>query len=188
MEPYIGQIQPFGFNFPPRGWAFCDGQLLAISSNTALFSLLGTTFGGDGRTTFGLPDLRGRSIVGAGHGPGLDSITWGERGGNYLETLNVQNMPNHNHTATATGTMNTYFAPPTGFANSNQPAGRYLGAPASPTNIYTDQTPNGSMNAGAVSVDVTIGNNGGGQPFNIRNPFLGIYVSIALVGLFPPRN
>ncbi|MCB0630228.1 MAG: phage tail protein, partial [Lewinella sp.] len=102
MEPFLGQIQPFGFNFPPRGWAFCDGQLLAISSNTALFSLLGTMYGGDGRTTFALPDLRGRSIVHIGTGPGLSHITQGEKGGRENVTLTTANMPSHNHAVRAT--------------------------------------------------------------------------------------
>ena len=97
MEPFLGQIQPFGFNFAPRGWAQCDGQILPISQNTALFSLLGTTFGGDGRTTFALPDLRSRSIVHIGTGAGLDNIKWGERGGATTHTLTLAQMPSHNH-------------------------------------------------------------------------------------------
>ncbi|MEX1309383.1 MAG: tail fiber protein, partial [Candidatus Sulfomarinibacteraceae bacterium] len=106
-SPFIGQIQLFGFNFPPRGWAFCEGQLLAISSNTALFSLLGTTFGGDGRTTFGLPDLRGRSAVGVGNGPGLSSVSWGQRSGAENVTLNVNTLPSHTHSAAVTGLTTT---------------------------------------------------------------------------------
>ena len=97
MEPFIGQIQAFGFNFPPQGWATCDGQLLPISSNSALFSLLGTIYGGDGRTTFALPDLRSRSIVHNGTGPGLDTISMGERAGFYQHTLTIAQMPNHTH-------------------------------------------------------------------------------------------
>jgi len=97
MEPFLGQIQPFGFNFAPRGWAKCDGQLLPISTYSALFSLIGTTFGGDGRTTFGLPDLRGRSIVHIGNGPGLSSISWGQRGGVENIYITQANMPSHSH-------------------------------------------------------------------------------------------
>ena len=103
MEPFLGQIQAFGFNFAPRGWSKCEGQLLPISQWTALFSLLGTTFGGDGRTTFGLPDLLSRSIVGMGQGPGMDNITWGERGGNYTYTLTTQQMPSHAHSVQVAG-------------------------------------------------------------------------------------
>ncbi len=170
MEPFIGQIQPFGFNFAPRGWALCDGQLLSISANTALFSLLGTTYGGDGRTTFGLPDLRGRSIVHVGSGPGLDSISWGERGGAISKTLTVTNMPSHNHTV----------------AVSNED-----GEEADPTNRVIAKNAasfNDDASSGATLKTSSVNNVGGSQSFNIRNPFLGIYVSIALVGIFPSRN
>jgi microcystin-dependent protein len=98
MDPFIGTIATFGFNFAPRSWAFCNGQLLAISGNPSLFSLLGTTFGGDGRTTFGLPDLRGRVAVHPGNGPGLQSIMWGQKSGTNNNTLNINNLPNHTHT------------------------------------------------------------------------------------------
>ena len=97
-EPFIGQITLVGFNFAPRGWAFCEGQLLSISQNTALFSLLGTTYGGDGRTTFGLPDLRGRVPIGPGTGPGLPSYSWGQKGGADREALAINQMPGHSHT------------------------------------------------------------------------------------------
>jgi len=102
LDPFIGQIQAFGFNFAPRGWSLCDGQLLAISSNTALFSLIGTAFGGDGRTTFGLPDLRGRTAVHVGRGPGLSNITWGQRGGRENVNLTIQELPAHNHIISTT--------------------------------------------------------------------------------------
>ena len=102
-EPFIGQIQPFAFNFAPRNWALCDGQLLPISQNTALFSLIGTTYGGDGRTTFGLPDLRGRVPIHQGHGPGLSSYVIGQTGGSATNTLTQAQMPSHTHTATPTG-------------------------------------------------------------------------------------
>lgn len=174
MEPFLGQIQPFGFNFAPRGWALCNGALLPISSNTALFSLLGTTFGGDGRTTFALPDLRGRSIVGVGSGPGLDTISWGERGGSYYTNISVAHMPAHNHTAAikASTTASDEDAPTNAMA---------LG---SGQEIYTSAAPTTDLKAGTVDV----GNTGGSQALNIRNPFLGIYVSIALTGIFPSRS
>lgn len=172
MEPFLGQIQAFGFNFAPRGWAMCQGQLLPISQNTALFSLLGTTFGGDGRTTFGLPDLRSRSIVGMGQGPGQDNITWGERGGSHVTTLQAANVPPHAHG---------------------------VSIPISNTD-GEESTANGqvlSNSAGSFNEDATAGqalkafntaNAGSGQSFNSRNPFLGINVCIALQGIFPSRN
>lgn len=171
MEPFIGQIQPFGFNFAPRGWATCDGQLLRIADNQALFSLLGTTFGGDGRVTFALPDLRSRSIVGVGSGPGLDTISWGEKGGNTSETLTTNNLPPHNHSV-AIG-VNTA-----------------AGEEAAPTNVIASHAGgfNEDPTAGANLGGVTQNSVGNGQSFNIRNPYLGIYVCIALQGIYPSRS
>ena len=166
MTPFLGQIQAFGFNFAPRGWAKCDGQLLPISQYQALFSLLGTTYGGDGRTTFALPDLRSRSMVGAGNGPGLDSISMGEKGGAPTHTLTIAQMPAHTH---------------------NVGVSSEAGEEADPTNKHI------ASHAGGFAEDAN-GNLaapssvGGGQSFNIRNPFLGINVCIALQGVFPPRN
>lgn len=176
MEPFIGQIQAFGFNFPPRGWTFCDGQLLPISQNQALFSLLGTTFGGDGRTSFALPELRGRSIVHVGTGPGLSNISWGEKTGAETRTLTIGNLPSHNHS----GTVRVGA----GLANSANGAGGNFAANTGGTSVYNNGALDGNMAAG----NVAISNNGGSQSFNVRNPFLGIYVSIALIGLFPSRN
>jgi microcystin-dependent protein len=170
-EPFIGQIQAFGFNFPPRGWATCDGQLLAISSNTALFSLLGTTYGGDGRTTFGLPDLRGRSIVHVGTGPGLDTISWGERAGTYQKNIAVSNLPSHNHSVSVSVNTGTGEEP-----NVTSYISNHAGA-------FHEEPTAGTFLGGVNENDV-----GGGQSMNIRNPYLGMYVCIALVGLFPSRN
>src|SRR4051812_1587744 len=105
-EPYIGEIMMFAGNFAPRGWALCDGSLLSISQNTALFSILGTTFGGNGQTTFGLPDLRGRLPMHPGQGPGRTGRTLGESGGAETVTLNTTQMPAHTHTASATVAIN----------------------------------------------------------------------------------
>lgn len=181
MEPYIAQIMPFAGNFAIRGWAFCDGQLLPISQNTALFSIIGTTFGGDGRTTFALPDLRGRSIVHVGNGPGLDHITWGERGGTYQVTLTQSHMANHTHTAVSKVVTTNQDG------EDNQPNGNYLAQTTlSGADFYIDQA---SASAGELAgVSTTIGNTGGNVPLNIRNPFLGIYMLIALTGIFPSRN
>ncbi len=172
MQPFLGQIQAFGFNFPPRGWALCDGQLLPIASNTALFSLLGTTFGGDGRTTFKLPDLRGRSIVHVGNGPGLSTISWGEVGGRENIALAVGNLPAHNHTTT----MNL------GGTAEESGAGHFIGS--SGTLFAEDAQAGSTLNAGAI----TSGNTGSGNAYNNRNPFTGIYVCIALEGVYPSRN
>ena len=172
MEPFLGQIQPVGFNFPPRGWALCDGQLLPINSYQALFSLLGTTFGGDGRTTFGLPDLRGRSIVHVGQGPGLSHITWGEKSGRENVTLTVNNMPAHHHAVTATSDDATL---------DEAAAGSRFGTAGTP--IYAPGGSASILMAGDSTTQV-----GGSQQFNIRDPFLGIYVTIALQGLFPSRS
>jgi microcystin-dependent protein len=174
MDPFIGQIQAFGFNFPPRGWAFCDGQLLPISQNTALFSLLGTTYGGDGRTTFALPDLRGRSIVHPGNGPGLPPITQGERAGRVDVTLTVNNLPSHNHTLSV-------LASDSDATLDEAAQGARFGTTSSP--IYAPSAA-GSV---ALAADTTSAV-GGSQPFNIRNPYLGVYYSIALQGIFPSRN
>jgi microcystin-dependent protein len=171
MEPFIGQIQAFGFNFPPRGWAFCDGQLMAIASNTALFSLLGTMYGGDGQTTFALPDLRGRNIVGIGQGPGLSPIQQGEMGGQETVTLLTNNMPAHNHNVSvAVNTATGEESSPTSYLS------RHAGA--------FSEAPTGS----AVLKGVTSSPVGNGQPFSIRNPYLGIYVCIAMQGVYPPRS
>lgn len=166
-----------GFNFAARGWAFCDGQLLPISQNTALFSLLGTTYGGDGRTTFGLPDLRGRVAIHPGHGPGLSNYNWGQRGGVETVTLNVTEMPSHNHSATGTPKVNKQAG------GQDSPEGA---VPAvAPDDTYTDSA---NANGLANSIAVTVANNGGNMPHTNIQPYLGIYHSIALQGIFPSRG
>lgn len=176
-DPFLGEIRAVGFNFPPRGWSFCEGQLLAISQNSALFSLLGTTYGGDGRTTFGLPDLRGRSIVSPGTGAGLSQIRQGEKGGVATRTLTAAQMPAHTHT----------FAPPanSGAADTDTPTSNY---PA----VAEDANRNG-LPVYAAGTDVamgagTTGSAGSTQAYNTRNPYLGVYYCIALVGIFPSRS
>jgi microcystin-dependent protein len=175
MEPFIGQIQIFGFNFAPRGWAHCDGQLLSISSNTALFSLLGTTFGGDGRTSFGLPDLRGRVAVHVGNGPGLPQVRWGERAGAHSVVLTNNNLPSHNHAATVNASSLQ--------GTEQGPADNVLAYDRRETQ-YSASPPDVTMN----SAMVTVGNTGAGQSFSIMQPYLGLYHSIALVGIFPSRS
>lgn len=175
-EPFLGQIQTFAFNFAPRGWALCNGQLLPIAQNTALFSLIGTTYGGNGTTTFALPDLQGRMMVHQGTGPGLPPVVMGEIGGNTQQTLLISNMPAHNHLLNASTTA----------AASEKPAGNFMAAandPASlnPINVY-GPTADTTMNP------TSIGLAGGSIPFSIMPPFLVINICIALQGIFPSRN
>ena len=188
MEPFLGQIQPFGFNFAPRAWAKCDGQLLAISSNTALFSLLGTTFGGDGRTTFGLPDLRGRSIVHMGRGPGLSPISWGERGGREEVYLSQGNMPAHFHSLTnGTANVRVYTTDNTDVSAETDVGANALGTGGTMPDVYRENPTTGDYLAG-VTVSGATNLAGGNLPFDIRNPFLGINVCIALFGIYPSRS
>lgn len=182
-EPFIGQIMTVGFNFAPRGWAFCDGQLLAISSNTALFSLIGTTFGGDGRTTFGLPDLRGRIAKHVGRGPGLNNVSWGQRGGLENVTLTTLNMPSHTHTIN-----NQLTVTPLGNgeeSDSDEPSGGFMGPAQEDIYASTGTVPMGELQMGG---SITALNTGGQQSFNIENPFLGVYHVIAMFGIFPSRS
>lgn len=167
----------FGFNFPPQGWAFCQGQLLSISQNTALFALLGTTYGGNGQTTFGLPDLRGRSPIGIGQGPGLSPIQQGEVSGAENVTLLTTNMPAHTHTATVNVPVTTANA------STEEPAGNIFAGQGN--NFFAAaNTANGSMGG----VTATVAPAGNNQPIGIRNPYLGLNFSIALQGIFPSRN
>ncbi|WP_411846982.1 tail fiber protein [Roseibacillus persicicus] len=181
MEPFIAQITMFGGNFAPRGWALCEGQLLAIASNSALFSILGTTYGGDGRTTFGLPDLRGRAPVQQGTGPGLSNIRLGERGGRENVQLTLANLPAHSHTlSNASVQLGCNNAP----GEEDSPVGNYPAANASDE----DYAESANATMGAASVTGTIGTTGSSTAFDNRNPYLGINFIIALVGTFPSRN
>jgi microcystin-dependent protein len=175
MDPFLGQIQAFGFNFPPQGWTFCEGQLISIAQNTALFALLGTTYGGNGQTTFALPDLRGRSMVHPGTGSGLPNVQQGEQGGNVTATLTAGNLPAHTHAATVTIGVNTAAG------EDAIPTNKLA---SSPLSFSEDVTPNAFLGGAAATIAPT-GNN---TPFAIRNPYLGIYHSIALQGIFPSRN
>lgn len=184
MEPLIGEIIMFGGNFAPRGWAFCEGQLLAINSNTALFSILGTTYGGDGRTTFGLPDLRGRVPIQQGNGPGLSPHTLGAKQGAETHTLSVANLAAHSHA----GSVHVSSANAT---TSVAAAGNSIAAPGSTSG--RDFTPTGGFNAvapnvalGAATVSTT--NTGTGTPVTNMQPSLAINFIIALVGIYPSRS
>ncbi len=170
-EPFIGQVMVFAGNFPPRGWAFCDGSLLAISQNSALFSILGTTYGGDGRTTFGLPDLRGRVPIGMGNGPGLTPRVLGERAGEENHTLITNEMAAHSHVVSV------------GASNGGATGSRPIGAVPAGGQFY-----DAAANAGGSLGAVTCANSGGNLPHNNMQPYLVLNFVIALVGIFPPRN
>jgi microcystin-dependent protein len=171
QDPFIAEIRMFAGNFAPRGWAFCDGQLLSISQNTALFSLLGTTYGGNGTTTFALPDLRGRVPMHAGQGPGLTDRILGEQGGEETHTLLVGELPAHSHPAYADSAVGTAAGPPGGLPGRNA-----AGIPA------YGSAPSAMLHPGAVGVQ------GGGQPHNTMQPYLVINFIIALEGIYPSRN
>ena len=180
-EPFIGQITMFAGNFAPRSWAFCDGQLLPINQNQALFSILGTTYGGDGRTTFALPDLRGRVAVGEGQGPGLSNYSLGQRGGQQSVTITQSNMPSHTHTATSVANA----VAPAG--NSNDAANNFWADDAGVSSgTYHTGPASATMNAGAIAT--TVNPAGGGQGHENRQPHLAVNYIIALFGVFPSRN
>lgn len=179
MEPFLAQIVFFGGNFAPRGWAFCEGQLLPINNYQALFSLLGTIYGGDGRTTFALPDLRGRSIVSPGTGPGLSSLQVGQKGGAQEVSLNINQLPTHNHSIPETNGTATYG----GNAEAGGAAGNFFSNSATNTD-GADHNIGGTATIPSHSTQ----NTGGSQPFSIRSPYTSIYAIIALQGTFPSRN
>ena len=184
-EPFIGQIMMAGFNFPPRGWAECNGQTLDISNNTALFSLLGTTYGGDGQTTFRLPDLRGRVPVHQGAGPGLPNVSMGETAGNHQTTLNTNNLAPHSHTATVTNTLGIGVTAESG--DSDDPDGGILSAGPE---LYSSGAPDSQLDGAAIQGDVVVSNanTGSSTPFSNMQPYQGINFVIALTGIFPSRN
>lgn len=163
--PFLGQLMLFPFNFAPKGWTMCNGQLLSIQQNQALFSLLGTTFGGDGRTTFGLPNLQGRTPVGAGGGFNL-----GQTGGEESHTLTINEVPAHFHSLNATTTS----------ADKTAAANNVLGTPSQ--GIYAPPGNIVGMNQGSISAY------GGSQPHENRQPFLVMTWCIALQGIFPSQN
>ncbi|HSU35910.1 MAG TPA: tail fiber protein [Propionibacteriaceae bacterium] len=169
-EPFIGEIRLFPYDFAPRGWAFCHGQLLSIVQNTSLFALLGTTYGGDGRITFALPDLRGRVAVSSGQGPGLSAYELGGVGGAESVTLTEAELPTHTHQVSVNGRA----------SSSSKPGNHYLGRASSGT-AYAS-TANGTLNPDAVVPA------GGGEPHENRPPHLTLNYCIALAGIFPSRD
>jgi len=188
-EPFIGQIHMFGFNFPPRGWAKCDGALLSIAQNTALFALLGTTYGGDGRTTFGLPDLRGRVPIHQGTGPGLSPRSQGSKSGLEQTVLTESNLPSHTHTAESTSASTAHVVTPAG--NSNDAANNFWADDAGVSSgTYHSGPANAAMNSESVTTvtTTTLEATGNGTPHNNMQPFLTVNFCIALTGIFPSRN
>lgn len=171
-EPYLSEIMLVGFNFAPRGWAFCDGQILPINQNQSLYSLLGTTFGGDGRTSFALPDLRGRVSVHPGQGAGLPNYVLGQKGGENNVTLNVNEIPSHSHT------LNVNSAE----GNTHDPNGKFLASNSEGVKHYSDESSSHTAH------DNSIQNSAGNQGHTNMQPYLGINHCIAITGLFPSRN
>jgi microcystin-dependent protein len=198
MEPYIGQISAFGFSFAPLGWLTCQGQELSISQYNSLFTLIGTVFGGNGSTTFKLPNLSGRTIIGVGQGSGLSAIQYGQVGGAENITLGSSNLPIHNHqitngngttlgtvaVATTIQTVNNEYES----AESNNGV-NVLGTSGNMPSIYRE-SPSGTDHIGGVSslISGSTGTAGGSYPFNIRNPYLGVYYCIATEGVYPTRD
>ena len=174
QDPFIGEIRMFAGNFAPRGWAKCEGQLLPIAQNTALFSIFGTTYGGNGITSFALPDLRGRGPVHGGfsQGPGLPQVNLGQKGGAAEFTISSANMPSHSHQVTAVAADGTSASPNNNYLAQTKTLDPEYATGGAPT------TMNSAM----------IGNTGGGQSISHRSPYTGVTFIIALVGIYPSQN
>jgi microcystin-dependent protein len=181
--PFLGQIEIFGFNFAPRGWAQCNGQTLPINQYQALFALLGTAFGGNGIQTFGLPDLRSRTPIGQGNYIGGGSYIMGQRGGEESHMLLQQEMPQHNHLINCDATAGTTETP-----SASTVLGKSNGAQNPPQggtftlNVYSTQNPNNTM------APASVGFSGGSAPHPNIMPYLALNLCIALTGIFPSRN
>jgi microcystin-dependent protein len=171
-QPYIGEIRLVGFNFAPAGWAFCNGQLMAISENETLFNLIGTTYGGDGQSTFALPNLQSRVIIHQGQGPGLSNYIIGEIAGVETVTVTTAQLPIHNHTANCSSSA----------GSESSPVGHIWSADAAGLTAEYSNSQNGQMNAAA------IGQSGGNQPHENRMPFLAMNYIISLFGIFPSQT
>jgi microcystin-dependent protein len=174
VDPFVAEIRIFPFNFAPKGWARCDGQLLPLSQNTALFSLLGTTYGGDGRSNFGLPDLQGAAPMHPGQGPGLSLRNLGEQGGSETVSLLESEIPSHSHTLGAQSVPLGGVAVPTGATFSKPGSGNLYFTPGTASVV--------AMNSNALAPA------GSNQPHNNMQPYLTLYFNIALQGVFPPRT
>ena len=203
MDPFIGQIMQVAFSYAPVNWSTCAGQILALSQNQALFALLGTTFGGNGTTTFALPNLQSRVMVGVGQGSGLSSYSWGQMGGAEQVSLNISNMPMHSHAATfaASGGSASAVQALTGVlpgsltgtpAEGSLLANTAPGGPNQPK-IYAPAGSGTAVNLGGVSGgggtggSVQVGPAGNSLPFDNRPPYVAVYTNICLFGVFPSR-
>ena len=197
MDGTLAEIRMFAGNFSPRGWQFCNGQLLAISQWTAVFALVGTTYGGDGQTTFAVPDFRGRVAVGTGTGNGLSNVQLGQMSGTETVALFITQIPAHNHTATAgtggtgTATLNAVTAN----GNTQSPSGNYIAASRTASVAsYIASGTTAAMNAGSITLSnitagaPTIGITGGSGPHSNMQPYLGINYIICVEGIFPSRD
>ncbi len=172
MTPFIAEIFLVSFNFAPRGYALCNGQLLSINQNQALFSLLGTTYGGNGQTTFALPDLRGRAPMHVNNSVSPNFHDLGEKSGSASHILTISEMPSHLHTAVANSNL----------GNTQSPVGAFLANTGNSDTDFSNQTSNTELNSN------TVGATGGSQPFSLMKPYIGINYIIALQGIFPSRN
>lgn len=179
MEGTIGEIRLFAATFAPKNWSYCNGSLIAIRTNTALYSILGTTYGGDGIQTFALPDLRGRTAIGAGQGPGLSYYALGELMGNNTVTLLTSNLPPHTHSASANVVIPAYSDE----GGANTPAGNVL---AAKSDMYTNEA--GDTALKPIHFNATVGVAGSNSPLNITQPSLGMNYIICMYGVFPARQ
>jgi microcystin-dependent protein len=182
MDFILGQVVPFAGNFAPKGWMLCNGQLLPISQYTALFSLLGVNYGGNGTTNFALPDLRGAVAISPGQGPGRSMYSIGEIGGSESVTITSNEMPTHTHSIAGTLTINV--SPNRG--NSTDPTTALLAEPPEP--VYAADVDSATvMNPGSVTVSLQVGAAGGTQPFPTMMPYLAVNYCICIEGIFPQR-
>lgn len=177
-QPYLGEVRAFGESFCPRGWVVANGQLMAISNNTALFSIIGAIYGGDGRSTMAVPNLMGRIAQGPGNGPGLNSVGRGQIGGAPTRTLVTAELPAHNHIVNATNAQGNKFGP-----GGDLLADPNTSDPATEVKIYRDgsATPNRTMDPGMIL------NTGGNQPIDVQSPYLALTWCIAAIGTYPSR-
>lgn len=188
MVQSLAEIRMFAGNFAPRGWALCQGQLLPISANQALFSLLGTTYGGDGRTTFALPDLRGRMVIGPGTGPGLPTYRQGAKAGTETNTLNATQIPYHTHFAQFTNNIATLNVG-SNHDGGDDPSDQWMGITANNDLLYDATAAVGeSMGAVVGDLSATVSNTGAATPINNMQPYLSVNFIIALTGTFPSRS
>ena len=193
MDVFLGTIQAFAFPFAPTGWATCQGQMMPVSPNVALFSLIGVAYGGNGQTTFGLPDLQGRVAVGQGTGAGLQPYVMGQKAGSENITLNTNQMPMHTHSFTPGGAGALMVSSAVGTTPTPSATANTLGALEDPNtgatnNAYNNATPDITLNTGSSGGGGTIGMSGGSQPFSVLQPFQVVNYCIAIQGLFPSRN